>query len=133
MSGPLEMDPEIRARWVTALRSGEYRQAYEVLRNDAGGRCCLGVLCEIAVADGVLAAAVRSRLDGSWQYDGHDTELPEAVQSWAGLSSNNPYVDVKDVPVSLAELNDGDEERGSWTFAQIADVIEGALTGAGSR
>lgn len=40
----------LKAKWVAAMRSGEYRQAREVLRKDVRGGfayCCLGVLCEV--------------------------------------------------------------------------------------
>lgn len=45
------MDAELKAKWVTALRSGEYRQTMGVLRGSGGGYCCLGVLCAIQGAD----------------------------------------------------------------------------------
>lgn len=38
------MSPEIKAKWVAALRSGEYRQAHEVMVDTDGGMCCLAVL-----------------------------------------------------------------------------------------
>jgi hypothetical protein len=41
------MNPEIKQKWVEALRSGEYKQCRNVLRNDAGEMCCLGVLREL--------------------------------------------------------------------------------------
>lgn len=129
----LEMDPAIRARWVAALRSGEYEQAWGVLRDDAGGRCCLGVLCDLAVEDGVIPPADRNALDGSWLYAGEDTELPPVVRDWAGLRMCNPVPGIDECdgdgnPASLAELNDGSDERQGWTFAQIADVIEGGAS-----
>jgi hypothetical protein len=41
------MDAELKARWVAALRSGEYEQGRRQLR--AGDTyCCLGVLCVVA-------------------------------------------------------------------------------------
>lgn len=49
------MSPELKAKWVAALRSGEYKQGREVLRN-GDQFCCLGVLCDIIgleVLDGV--------------------------------------------------------------------------------
>lgn len=41
------MDAEIKAKWVAALRSGEYQQGDRQLR-DGDRYCCLGVLCEVA-------------------------------------------------------------------------------------
>jgi len=41
------MDKKLKAKWVKALRSGEYKQAAVRLRS-SDGFCCLGVLREIA-------------------------------------------------------------------------------------
>lgn len=41
------MDPELKAKWVEALRSGNYQQGRYSLKKD-GKYCCLGVLCEVA-------------------------------------------------------------------------------------
>jgi hypothetical protein len=40
------MKSDIKERWVTALRSGEYKQTTGSL-NNGRGYCCLGVLCEL--------------------------------------------------------------------------------------
>lgn len=39
------MTPELKARWIEALRSGEYRQARNAMNRDNESYCCLGVLC----------------------------------------------------------------------------------------
>lgn len=41
------MDVELKAKWVAALRSGEYQQITGQLRG-GGGYCCLGVFCIVA-------------------------------------------------------------------------------------
>jgi hypothetical protein len=41
------MDKKLKAKWVDALRSGKFKQGAGVLRDQAGGFCCLGVLCEV--------------------------------------------------------------------------------------
>jgi len=43
------MNQERKAEWVTALRSGEYKQGLGALRTSDNKFCCLGVLCDIAV------------------------------------------------------------------------------------
>lgn len=44
------MKAELKARWLTALRSGTYVQAREHLHTPEGF-CCLGVLCDVAGAE----------------------------------------------------------------------------------
>jgi hypothetical protein len=122
----LEMDPEIRAQWTAALRSGKYPQGRSVLRKD-DELCCLGVLCELARAAGHLGA--RCCEDGTWVYGNGETEyLPAAVAEWAGIThgAHNPAVialvdEDGPGPMELALLND----EYQWTFAQIADAIDG--------
>lgn len=78
------MNPEVKERWLSALRSGDYSQARGQLKNQLG-YCCLGVLCDLhAVATG-----------GAWNgvnYLHHGCSLPVAVQDWAGLDDDDPMV-----------------------------------------
>jgi hypothetical protein len=121
----LEMDPEIRARWTAALRSGDYEQGYGVLRSGEK-YCCLGVLCDLAARDGAVEAAEDE--DGTWKYGNERKLLPEAVLTWAGLDDSSPEVRVADwrrphspAPAALTTLNDNEESP----FAAIADAIDG--------
>lgn len=41
------MTPELKARWLKALRSGRYHQVTSYLQTADGKNCCLGVLCRI--------------------------------------------------------------------------------------
>ena len=41
------MNAELKAKWVEALRSGEYRQCREQLHGFENQYCCLGVLCKV--------------------------------------------------------------------------------------
>ena len=41
------MNSVIKKKWLNALRSGEYKQGQECLKNSEGAYCCLGVLCRI--------------------------------------------------------------------------------------
>src|SRR6478752_1443394 len=50
MNKQLRMDPEVKARWVKALKSGDYQQAEGALVKDAR-HCCLGVLCDMFAKD----------------------------------------------------------------------------------
>lgn len=126
------MNEGIKARWTAALRSGDYEQGFALLRSK-GKFCCLGVLCELAIADGIVITSEGASAygDSCVRYQGDDldgsiTSLPVAVQVWAGLPGADPYVeDPNDVDrvFSLTEWND-DMEVG---FLQIADLIEASL------
>jgi hypothetical protein len=98
------MDKILKEKWVAALRSGEYKQCKDQLK-DGGGYCCLGVLCEIS------ERAIRP---------GESTiTLSEAVS----------YFDIDDDKVAsrikckFEKMNDSEGK----TFAEIADYIEKEL------
>ena len=92
------MNQEIKERWAAALESGEYQQGRGALvRKSATGNlsyCCLGVLCELAVADGVIEPAVffsdREEFGGAvpGEYAGSQGLPPRVVMEWAGASAN---------------------------------------------
>jgi len=115
------MNADIKAQWIAALRSGEYAQGQYRLRQ--GDRfCCLGVLCELAVRDGVTVGVPGP--GDTYDYDGQEVHLPASIQHWAGIREN-PMVTVDRPWVSrrsLAELNDD-----GMPFEEIADLIEGQL------
>lgn len=120
-------------KWVNALRSGEFKQATDLLARNVNGElnfCCLGVACETALTNGVEMTVEVD--DFSKTYDHHGSLLPHAVIEWLGLS-DKPTVAWESVPdeverymsgygthVSLNSLND----RANATFEQIADAIE---------
>lgn len=138
------MNPEVKAKWLPALRSGDYKQTTSILNNNQGGFCCLGVLCEIAVADHVVES--QGTIEGCVEYysgpaDVERSVLPTAVMDWAGVAGNNPTVTfpLSEIPeefhpelesnwtvdrdgnvnITLAGLNDS-----GVTFSVIADLIE---------
>lgn len=127
------MNPEVKAKWVAALRSGEYKQARGYLRvaktvDGASGFCCLGVLCDLAVKEGVIEAPMEE--DGIYVF-GPNKEtktLPGVVTDWAELEDESPEVMVDGEEVELARLNDTGldlmDDLGRWSFEQIADTIE---------
>lgn len=45
------LDPEVKARWVEALRSERYEQGAGYLRAAEDMYCCLGVLCDLIAPD----------------------------------------------------------------------------------
>lgn len=107
------MDPEVKAKWVAALRSGEYAQGIGQL-HQGGSFCCLGVLCDLHAKEAGL----------SWQEDGRylggHIVTPREVDEWAALPWRNLVID--GLLRGLPEHNDDGK-----TFAQIADAIEAQL------
>lgn len=125
------MNEDIKARWVAALRSDEYEQGKDWLCKD-GKYCCLGVLSDLAVKDGVIDAPEATTWDeAALNFDGEPALLPEAVAEWAGIMrfdehydgvvvpAEDPIVPFGDEEKTLAELNDEGK-----TFSELADLIE---------
>lgn len=112
------MNPEIKAKWVEALRSGEYKQARIRLRT-ADGFCCLGVLCDLHARE-TKGEWVERR--ASFFYDGQRVFLPQKVADWAGLAGLDPVVLAGGRSHHLSKLNDV-----GTPFSAIADYIEREL------
>lgn len=124
---------------VAALRSGDYTQGKDYLTrlDPVSGRpralCCLGVACEVAMANGVpLVVGTQSVVDGQIRTyadpAGDETprqgDLPHAVQAWLGVTTGDPKVVDLDhasgQQIALSRANDGRP----WGFARIADAID---------
>lgn len=118
------MNRAIKERWIAALRGGDYRQGHGVLRSSGNEYCCLGVLCELAVQEGVIPEPQPWSHDPERYVYGEDTVLPPAeVTDWAELGSANPGVDGE----YLTTYNDGEDDLPAESFSQIADRIEHSL------
>lgn len=128
------MNPKVKAKWLAALRSGEYKQGTGVLRTDYTGEdkfCCLGVLCDLAVQEGVTTLTRTNGGVYSYAQDGGGLgvtgTLPKVVREWAEVTTDNPLVKWKSgnryAHYSLTQLND----REGLSFDEIADVIEDSL------
>lgn len=122
-----KMNPEVKARWVAALRSGEYRQGLARALNDGnGGFCCLGVLCDLYAKEfGEQWAARKYHKDcvallGNWAYP------PNEVREWAGFHEDHQPVEIGAHKQSVAVHNDGVSVP-RRSFAELADAIEDQL------
>lgn len=110
-------------RWVEALRSGQYEQTRNDLR-DENGYCCLGVACELYREVTGRGEWERDE-DGFTQFLDRALLLPEPVREWLGLrTEGGDFIDRAGDRSSLAERND----EGA-TFDEIADIIESELEG----
>ena len=123
------MNEEIAKLWAADLRDGGHKQGKSSLCTitaDGDEFCCLGRLCELAVAAGIIPAGTKSFNEP------HQTEvneygdesatayLPFEVQEWAGIADERGnYRRTR----SLSFDNDD-----GATFAQIADTIEANVT-----
>jgi hypothetical protein len=95
--------------WITALRSGEYKQGKRRLQSNEG-YCCLGVACKLFIPEDQL------ELDNGYLIGSLPIEHANAPQ-W--LKKINPDFRVK-TGKHLSTLND---EEG-LSFDEIADVLE---------
>lgn len=94
------LDPEVKAKWCAALRSGNYEQGRGLLHDESDNTfCCLGVLQQIT---------------GLPQVDSDMEYLDYGKAAAIGLSI--------DAQTELSDLNDD-----GYTFEEIAAYIEGTL------
>jgi hypothetical protein len=110
------MNAELKAKWVAALRSGDYKQTRGTLKDlDLKVFCCLGVLCEVAYVD-VSAGNHASA------YDAIRKLILDTVSiDGEGIPGVIPAVD------RLIELNDAQFAD----FTEIADFIDENIPGDG--
>lgn len=93
------MDAELKSKWVTALRSGKYKQGQTFLYSSKDESfCCLGVLCEV---EGIPRSAFVGRCTTTIEW--FDCGLTPKQTSFLGDTMN-------------------DQER--IPFPEIADYIE---------
>jgi hypothetical protein len=114
------MNPQVKEKWVSALRSGEYQQTQNYLRKE-DGFCCLGVLCDLYGKEHNVEWNLAVAEDGDrdyYEFQDKTGRIPLSVVEWAGFRSPNPHICGR----SLAELNDN-----GTTFNEIANLIEKQL------
>lgn len=116
------MKQDIKAKWVAALRSGNYQQGHQKLNDVNENRfCCLGVLCDIHAKE----------TGGKWDvyamghgfYHGFSGYPPSAVIEWAALSEMGERVYHQGHYRTLPILND----YYKLSFSEIANLIEAEL------
>lgn len=89
------MNPELKQKWIEALRSGKYKQGKKRLRH-AGRYCCLGVLADIQGADW---RTYHVRDDG-------DEILSEKWAAGLSLKDQERLADRNDSGASFSEISD---------------------------
>jgi hypothetical protein len=118
---PIKMSKEHADKWLTALRSGDYKQGKGSLQDQHGGYCCLGVLqmvCDNTVeklknsGEGYRSCGLPTT---QWLVD-HNINFINI----AGTITNNPPIMIDGQQCFLSVMNDGM----GLNFKQIADIIE---------
>lgn len=111
------MNPEIKAKWIAALTSGEYEQTRNYLHRIDDGYCCLGVLCEVMDPgqwrNGICINAYGGKyvpIDADPQKD-FTSFPPFKLLDAAGLSDAQAQM--------LARMNDNEDA----SFGEIAQYI----------
>ena len=106
------MNPDIKNKWLSALRSGKYEQGRQYLRTPENKFCCLGVLCDV-VDPSLWNRPTHDQ--NSWDYDnGAFAMLPTTLRTNLGVT---PIAEQ-----GLASMNDRGE-----SFPDIATWIENYL------
>ena len=113
-----EVQRQNRQEWVTALRSGDYKQTSGILR-DENGYCCLGVACDLYDS----TKWVKVVIDGGVEYEymGDNAVLPDEIQLHYGLSYRTGSFRVNERLPSNSLIEENDD---STPFSTIADIIE---------
>lgn len=111
------MSPELKAKWIEALRSGKYKQGRYYLKRKDGSMCCWGVAAEVMGCQ--WKPSKSGSVDGQVAVFSDDPApytpihaLPKEMVESLGVSQA--------MEAKLMQMND----YGGYTFEQIADFIE---------
>lgn len=110
------MKPDIKKKWLEALRSGEYKQGQSYLHINSKF-CCLGVLCDLHRKETNQGDWSPHGSSNVFTYLNISSTLPEEVQEWSGMKNGYGYY--TDGHDKLTSDNDNGK-----TFLEIADIIE---------
>ena len=115
-----KLPTKFKEPWLTALRSGKYKQGKGFLRSKEGRYCCLGVAHE--VWGGQWRDDMRDTLAYRTQFGGMGS-LPTwedyPVEARDAMTQMSPMGAAGSVAMTLATMNDK-----NCTFEHIADWIE---------
>ena len=123
------MKPDIKQKWVDALRSGEFKQGRNALRQIVDGQpldCCLGVLCELHRREHPERFKWVQDHQQCHLFNPEDSTstysfLPHAVCVWAGL---DPF---QEADPHLGSDTASEHNDSGRTFEEIAKLIEESL------
>ena len=124
------MDAELKAKWIAALRSGEYKQGREQLNASNRAFCCLGVLCEVEKFP-KYSEDFGDRI--GYEFPTGETEsslLPENYRQSIGLQAPTAVPSYDNITKEQVGFYTKHEfcmlmnDTESKAFAEIADYIE---------
>lgn len=143
----IKLKPEVKAKWLAALRSGEYNQTTSVLcrlpeddgeNGEVVSHCCLGVLCELAKEDGLPMRVTEHRLgfdedlitkEHQRVYSGQKETPPKSVMEWAfnfPHGTKKAQLDANEWEnVSVSVSND---DRGEPEYEALFELNDGGLS-----
>lgn len=107
------MNPEVKTKWLAALRSGKYRQGKYWFRSRDGRYCAFGVLVH-SCGFGRWTGGPRESLFGWEPAESGEGDPLKAVCEFAGITSTQLS--------EVATRNDRGE-----SFEEIADFVEANL------
>jgi hypothetical protein len=109
-------------KWLTALRSGEYKQTTECLRDDKG-YCCLGVLSDLVAKE--YPEQFKWNKFEELKVNKYQLTTTGNVESAVLMDE---IVDITKVPDRYGKLEDEQYltkyNDDGYTFEEIADLIE---------
>jgi len=105
-----KLPPVFKAKWLAALRSGDFEKGQFTLHNKTQNNyCCLDVACRINHKQKVLAGAFID--ENTFKKDLDKIRVPKILK---GDSDNNIVTE------KLSDMNDS----GKYSFKQIANWID---------
>lgn len=119
------MKPEIKEKWLAALKSGKYKQGKHALcrtNDDEKSFCCLGVLCDLHRKTKKKKGFIWQQSDSKndLMYNGSASYLPIEVQKWAGIGRKGSFNE-NGTAQDLASVNDNTQGN---TFKAVIEKIE---------
>lgn len=136
------MNPEIKQKWITALRSGDYKQGKYRLKQEANGEtchCCLGVLAEMVRDDEgygisnriiLISQMPNRRMCEAAGFEGDVVNF--AVPLWLVLKHAPNGMVMNEIDQDKIDIIDGLEcvmistlnDNLGFTFTEMANLLE---------
>ena len=107
-------------KWIAALESDEYTQGTQYLRSKYNKFCCLGVLCDLAVKDGLLEEPTLNLDRYIYGSDAAYNMVPESLAKELNMSVSGYYGDNYHTD-NMCLWRDNDLNHKS--FKEIAQII----------